>query len=514
MSVDTLSTLIFAGIILVTLAITLWASRKNNDVSHQYAAGGEIKSWQNGLALASDYISAGFFLGLAGLIVLSGFPALYGAIVNPVAFLLLLLVLGEPMRKLGKYTIADMIRTRFNAKKVRTAVALSTVVISTMYMISQLVGAGLIIELLLGVEYSISVIVIGLLMATYVAIGGMVGTTWIQIVQAVLLLTGLTLMSVLLLSRFSFNPVALFNEVAEQMGPSVLRQPQGTFFEGLDWISFALANVLGAAALPHVLIRFVTVRDTDAARNSTTILVWILVVATTMIVLVGYGAMLLVGPGVIENASAGGNLAVPLLAERLGGPVLLAFIGAAAFGAILSTVSGLTIAATGALAHDLYNNVIRNAEASEQEQLWASRIVVVFVAIVAILLALVAQSVNITILVVLTFAVAASANLPLLLLTLFWERFNSRGAITCVLVGLGSALILATLGPNIMGENALFPLGNPALLSIPLGFLGAYIGTLIGEYRTQENERETQVPYTEIHVRSNIGITSSRETEG
>jgi cation/acetate symporter len=508
---DPLTVGLFVAIVAITLGITAWAARRTKDTSHHYVAGGEIKGWQNGLAIAGDYMSASTFLGIAGAIALTGFTGFYVAAGGLVTYLLVLLLVAEPLRNLGKYTMADVLTSRFNARGVRSTAALSTVVISIMYMIGQLVGAGAIIQLLLGINYTIAVIVIGVLMAIYITFGGMLATTWIQIVKAVLLISAIILMVLLVLARFNFNPLAFFNEVAAQAGSGALRPAHG-LIEGLNWVSFNLALILGTAGLPHILIRFFTVPDAKTARSSAAVAIWVIGLVLLVMPFIGYGAVLLVGRDAIAGAEAGGNLAAPQLAEVLGGPVFFAYVSAVAFATILAVVSGLVIAASSAFAHDFYTNVIRGGEASDQEQLRAARITSVAVAVVSILLALGAQGINITILVVLTFAVAASANVPVILLTLFWKRFNTTGAIIGMLVGIVVSVGLVLIGPNVMGEGALFPLGNPAIVSVPIGFLACYLGTVLSGSRAQrEREQGTQVSYDEIYVQSNTGITNIEE---
>ena len=511
MNFDPLTVGLFVFIVAISLGITAWASRRTKDTSHHYVVGGELKGWQNGLAIAGDFMSAATFLGIAGAVALTGFTGFYVATAGLVTFLLVLLVIAEPLRNLGKYTLADVLTARFNRREVRSVAALSTVTISILYMIGQLVGAGAVIKLLLGIDYTVAVIIIGVLMTIYIAAGGMLATTWIQIVKAVLLVSAIFLMALLVLAKFSFNPLAIFNEVAAQIGSGAIKPSHG-FVEGLNWVSFNLAIVLGTAGLPHILMRFFTVPDAKAARNSLIVAVWIIGLVFITMPFIGYGAVLLVGRDAIVGADPGGNLAAPQLAQVLGGPIFFAFVSAVAFATILAVVAGLVIAASSAFAHDFYTNVIRGGEASDQEQLRAARIAAVGVSVIAIALALGAQGINITILVVLTFAVASSANVPVILLTLFWKKFNMAGAVTGMLVGVVASVGLILLGPTVMGEGALFPLGNPAIVSIPIGFLACYLGTVLSSSRAQEErEQGTQIPYDEIYVQANTGITNVAE---
>jgi cation/acetate symporter len=511
MSADPTTVGLFVAIVAITLGITAWASRRTKDTDHHYVAGGEIKGWQNGLAIAGDFMSAATVLGITGAIALTGFTGFYVATAGLVTFLLVLLVVAEPLRNLGKYTLADVLTTRFNAREVRSAAALSTITISIIYMIGQLVGAGAIITLLLGIDYTVAVIIIGVLMTIYIAAGGMLATTWIQIVKAALLLSAIFLTALLVLAQFNFNPFAIFNEVSIQLGSGALKPSHG-FVEGLNWVSFNFAILLGTAGLPHILMRFFTVPDAKTARSSLIIAVWIIGLVFVTMPIIGYGAALLVGQGEISGADPGGNLAAPQLAQVLGGTIFFAFISAVAFATILAVVAGLVIAASSAFAHDFYSQVIRGGEASDQEQLRAARVAAVGVSVVSILLALLAQGVNVAILVVLTFAVAASANVPVILLTLFWKKFNTVGAVAGILVGMLASVGLILLGPTVMSEGALFPLGNPALVSVPIGFLACYLGTVLSSSRArEEREQGTQISYDEIYVRSNTGISDIEE---
>jgi cation/acetate symporter len=520
-----ISIIFFVLIIALTLGITAWASRQNKSTSDHYVAGGGIKGWQNGLAISGDYLSAASFLGIAGAISLTGFSGFYLSIGFLVAYLVVLLLVAEPLRNLGKYTLADMLASRFNKPSVRSAAALSTIAISMFYMIAQLNGAGALIELLLGLDYVLSVILIGILMTIYIVAGGMVATTWIQIVKAVLLIAGTLTLSLFVLAQPSigFNPVNLFNEVESQIGSEmVVPPPPAGLVAGLDVISLNIALVLGTAGLPHILIRFLTVPDAKTARSSIVTATWIIGLFYLLTPVLGYGAALFVGQDAIAAQNPAGNTAAPQLAEALGGPIFFAFISAVAFATIVAVVAGLVVAASSAFAHDFYSNVIRGGNATEQEQFRAARFTAVGISVAAILLAIPAASLNVAFLVALAFAVAASANVPVILLTIFWRRFNTTGAVMGILVGLFSCIILIILSPNVMtGPNPeppltpiipidpIFPFVYPALFSVPLGFLGCYLGTLLGG-RGAEREREQglQTDYDEIYVRSLTGISN------
>ncbi len=526
MSDQVIAIIFFIAIIALTLGITAWASRQNTGTDSHYVAGGQIKGWQNGLAISGDYLSAASFLGIAGAIALGGFSGFYLSIGFLVAYLVVLLLVAEPLRNMGKYTLADMLASRFNTSSVRSVAALSTIAISMFYMIAQLNGSGALVGLLLGLPYWLSVIVIGILMTVYIVVGGMVATTWIQIIKAVLLIAGTVMLSVLVLARYGFNPLALFAAVENDIGREALvPPPPSTLVAGLDVISLNIALVLGTAGLPHILIRFLTVPDAKTARSSIVIATWIIGLFYLLTPVLGYGAALIVGQDAISEANAAGNLAAPQLAEVLGGPIFFAFISAVAFATIVAVVAGLVVAASSAFAHDFYTNVIRGGQATQEEQFRAARYAAVGISVAAILLALPAESFNVAFLVALAFAVAASANVPVILLTIFWKRFNTTGAVTGMLVGLISAIVLVILSPNVLtGPNPappatpiipidyIFPLKSPALLSVPLGFLGCYLGTIFGG-RGAEREREQglQVSYDEIRVRANTGFSNIEE---
>lgn len=494
----------FVAIIIVTLLITYWAARRNKSTSEFYVAGGQIKGWQNGLAIAGDYMSAASFLGIAGAIALTGFSGFFYSIGYLVAYLVVLLIVAEPLRNLGKYTMADMIASRFNAKAIRSVAALNTLAISTFYMIAQLVGAGAIIKLLLGLDYSTSIIIIGILMTIYVVAGGMLATTWVQIVKAVLLMGGTIALSIMVLKNFSFNPVELFNAVAAKVGEQAIKPPAPTTFAaGLDSISLNLALVLGTAGLPHILIRFLSVPDAQTARKSIVIATWIIGLFYLMTPILGYGAAYFVGQATIKAGNAAGNLAAPQLAAFLGGDIFLAFISAVAFATILAVVAGLVISAASAFAHDFYSNVLRGGNATEAEQMKAARWASVGIAVFSILLALGAQTFNVSYLVALAFCVAASSNLPVIILTIFWKKFNTTGAVTGMLVGLIGSVGLILIGPNIMGADAIFALKNPAVVSVPLGFLACYVGALAGSRRYTAAD---EAKHTQIFVQANTGV--------
>ncbi|MBA4493615.1 cation acetate symporter [Paenactinomyces guangxiensis] len=491
---------LFTIIVALTLFITYWAAKRTQTTTDFYAAGRSITGWQNGIAIAGDYMSAASFLGIAGLIALGGFDGFLYSVGWLVAYLVVLIIVAEPLRNSGRYTMADMLAYRMKAKPVRSAAALSTLAISTFYMIAQLVGAGGIIKLLLDLNYEISIIIIGVLMILYVVFGGMLATTWVQIVKAVLLMAGTILLSLLVLAKFDFSMVQMFDQVSAKLGQKFL-EPGLLYKNPLENISLGLALLAGTAGLPHILIRFYTVPTAKEARTSVVWAMFIIGSFYIMTTFLGFGSALLVGKENITAADQAGNMAAPLLAEALGGNFFLAFISAVAFATILAVVAGLVISAAGAFAHDFYSNVIRGGNATDQEQMRVAKWASVAVGIVSIILALLCKDQNVAFLVSLAFAVAASANLPVIIFSLFWKRFNSTGAVTGILTGLISAILFVLISPNIMEpETAVFPLKNPAIVSVPLGFLGAFLGTFFSR------EPEAEQKFTELYVRSNTGI--------
>ncbi|RFU64380.1 cation acetate symporter [Peribacillus saganii] len=503
---------LFLIIVALTLVITYMASKKTKTSSDFYTADGSLTGWQNGLAIAGDYMSAASFLGIAGMVALSGFDGFFYSIGFLVAYLVVLYVVAEPLRNLGKYTMADMIAARFDEKKVRGVAAMNTIAISIFYMIAQLVGAGALIKLLLGIDYVYSVLIVGILMTIYVVFGGMMATSWVQIVKAVLLMGGTFIISFIVFAKFDFSVAEMFRQMqtATPLGENFLN-PGNKFKNPLDTISLNLALVLGTAGLPHILIRFFTVKDAITARQSVVYATWIIGIFYVFTIFLGFGAAAFVGYDEIVAANAAGNMAAPLLAKALGGDFLFAFISAVAFATILAVVAGLVLSAASAFAHDFYSHILRKGKATDKEQVVAARWASIGVSILSIILALFAQKMNVAFLVALAFAVAASANLPIIMLTIFWKRFNTTGAVTGMVVGLFSALILVAISPNVWSPEAgvailvgepLFSLSNPGIVSIPLGFIAAVVGTLLSSKKADEKK------FDEILVKANTGIKS------
>jgi cation/acetate symporter len=513
----------FLGFVLVTLGVTYWAARRSRGDVAYFAAGRRITAWQNGLAVAGDYMSAASFLGIAGMIAFNGYDGFMYSVGWLVAYLTVLLIVAEPLRNAGKYTMADLLAYRLSARPVRAAASLSTLTVSTFYMIAQMVGAGALVKLLLpGVNYEIAVSGVGVLMIVYVVFGGMLATTWVQIIKAVLLMSGSIFLSILVMNHFGFSFSAFFDAIShvtwtssdgavitrDFFQPGLLFKPPGG---AIDLISLGLALIFGTAGLPHILVRFYTVPDARTARHS---VVWAMVligVFYIMTTFLGFGAATILTPGHISIE----NMSAPLLAKALGGEIFFAFISAVAFATILAVVAGLTISASTSFAHDFYTNVIHHGrERRPGEEVRVARYTAGVVGAVAILLAIRLQTANVAFLVGLAFAVAASANLPVIVFSIFWRRFNTTGAVVGLLVGLTSSIVLIMISPSVMGMDAkalihgqpIFPLKNPGILSIPLGFLGAIVGTFL------RREPRAEARFAELSVRANTGLGAEKAT--
>ena len=451
---------IFVG---ATLVITYWAARRTKTAEHFYAAGRSISGFQNGLALAGDYMSAASFLGIAGLVALNGFDGLIYSTGWLVGWPIILFLIAEPLRNLGKYTFTDVVAYRLQQKPVRVASAIGTMAVVLTYLIAQMVGSGTLIQLLFGLNYTLAVIVVGVVMMTYVLFGGMIATTWVQIIKAGLLLGGATVMALLVLAKFGFNPVSLFAQAAQSgcdpnaptgsqlfcYGPGVLAPGTKVVTGAWDAVSLGMALMFGTAGLPHILMRFYTVPNAKAARLSVMwATIWIGGFYLITFIL-GFGAMVLVGQKGILAAGGGGNMAAPLLAQALAGNVFFGFICAVAFATILAVVAGLTLAGAGALSHDLWVNVVKGGHAPEAEQLRVARVASIILGVCAVILGIVFQGQNVAYMVGLTFSIAASANVPALVMSVFWKKFTTWGAVCSILFGTIATLLLIYLGPTI-----------------------------------------------------------------
>ncbi|MEY3561696.1 MAG: hypothetical protein RL068_848 [Actinomycetota bacterium] len=542
----TLSSALFIAFVVVTLFVVFKASRQNKQATDFYNGGANFSGFQNGLAIAGDYMSAASFLGIAGTIALFGYDGFLYSIGFLVAWLVALLLVAEPLRNSGRFTMGDVLAFRMKQKPVRTAAATSTVIVSVFYLLAQMVGAGALVSLLLGFTdpgaKNWIIVGVGVLMIIYVTVGGMRGTTYVQIIKAFLLMTGAALMTIMVLWQFNFNISELLGAAQAASGnPNFLEPGQkfgkdivdaagnldafASLMSKLDLISLALALVLGTAGLPHILIRFYTVPTSKDARKSVNWAIGNIGAFYLMTIALGFGAAALVGASAITEKDKAGNVAAPMLAEHLGGgagtlggAVMLAIIGAIAFATILAVVAGLTLASSSSLAHDLYANVIKAGKATPEEEVKVARIAAFVIGGLSIVLAIAAQGLNVAFLVALAFAIAASGNLPAVLMSLFWKEFNTRGAVWAIYGGLFSAVGLIIFSPVVSGGATSlipadtgiifnwFPLSNPGLISIPFGFLMGFLGT------KTSNERN-YAKYAELEVRSLTGAHIAKAAE-
>ncbi|MFE0426691.1 cation acetate symporter [Streptomyces sp. NPDC058953] len=515
---------LFGLFVVATLIITVWAGRQTKSAADFYAGGRQFTGFQNGLAISGDYMSAASFLGIAGAIALFGYDGFLYSIGFLVAWLVALLLVAEPLRNSGRFTMGDVLAYRMRQRPVRTAAGTSTIVVSIFYLLAQMAGAGVLVSLLLGITSDtgkvLIVALVGLIMILYVTIGGMKGTTWVQMVKAVLLIAGTLLITFLVLLKFDFNISDLLGTAAEQSGhgaaflePGLKYGATGT--SKLDFLSLGIALVLGTAGLPHILIRFYTVPTAQAARKSVLWAIGIIGTFYLMTIALGFGAAAIVGQGEITASNKAGNTAAPLLALHLGGTdstagaILLAVISAVAFATILAVVAGLTLASSSSFAHDIYANVIRKGQATEKEEVRAARWATVAIGVASIALGALARDLNVAGLVALAFAVAASANLPTILYSLFWKRFTTQGALWSIYGGLISSVVLVIFSPVVSGKPTSmfksvdfywFPLENPGLVSIPLGFLLGWLGSVLTK------EKPDAGKYAELEVKSLTGV--------
>jgi cation/acetate symporter len=579
----------FAVIIGITMGVVVWAARQTKSAADFYAAGGGITGTQNGWAIAGDYMSAASFLGISGLISLYGYDGFMYSVGWLVAYITVLLIVAEPCRNAGKYTLGDILSFRTDPKPVRAVAAISTVAVSTFYLTAQMVGAGKLMALLVGVSYKQSIIGVGILMVGYVVFGGMTATTWVQIIKAGLLMSGAFLLSVLVLAKAGFNPIYFFDtivnnpDIQDHVSKLVLKDgitlngvdagqrflEPGLYMKSpLDQISLGMALVLGTAGMPHILMRFFTVPTAQAARKSVIIAMFIIGGFYVLTTLLGFGAAVNLTPQGIISVDPGGNMATLILAQTLGaeiapilGDIFLAFLCSVAFATILAVVSGLVLAASAAIAHDIYVNVIKDGHADQHEQVMAARITSLVVGAVGIMIGLLAEKANVAHLVALAFAVASSGNLPVVVLSLFWRKFNTGGVISGLVVGTIASIGLVMVSPNmtypklvakgaekvivamekkqaalppgatlnekdtkalekakkdvlgkdgksIMGlSEPILTLKNPGIISIPLGFMAAILGCLMFP-----NKRSEEM-FDEVYVRQNTGLGMAKAVD-
>ncbi|WP_129659831.1 cation acetate symporter [Rothia halotolerans] len=515
---------IFGAFVLVTLVVVLRASRNNKTAADYYAGGRSFNGTQNGLAIAGDYLSAASFLGIVGAIAVQGYDGFLYSIGFLVAWLVALLLVAELLRNTGKFTMADVLSFRLRQRPVRVAACIATLAVTFFYLLAQMAGAGALVSLLMGISsragQSLVIVVVGALMIVYVLVGGMKGTTWVQIIKAVLLLVGVAVMTVWILALNGFNLSELLGAAVETSGSEAILEPGqqygATNLTKLDFISLGLALVFGAAGLPHVLMRFYTVPTAKEARKS---VVWAIVLIGLFYLftlVLGYGAAAMIGSERIAEAPGGVNSAAPLLAFELGGSLLMGVIAAVAFATILAVVAGLAITASASFAHDVYTNVICKGKSDPRKEIRVAKTTVVVIGLFAIAGGIGAQGQNVAFLVALAFAVAASANLPTIVYSLFWRGFTTRGAVFSMYGGLIISVVLIAFSPVISGSEtsmipsadfALFPLSNPGIVSIPAAFLLGWIGSVTS--RTREDRRKQ----AEMEVRSLTGIGAEKAVE-
>lgn len=534
-----LTLILFVAFIAATLCITAWASGRSGSATSYFAANRSITAWQNGVAISGDYMSAASFLGITGLIAFFGYDGFLYSVGWLVAYLTVLLIVAEPLRNSGKYTMADMLAYRMNPRPVRAMAACSTLTVSIFYMIAQMVGAGSLVALLLKgshISYPVAVIGVGILMIVYVVFGGMLATTWVQIIKAILLMCGATLLSILVMAHFHFS----FWEFFQAIGQVTYHTPDGKVvvkdfmtpglrfklpYGPMELISLGVALIFGTAGLPHILVRFYTVPDAKTARYSVVWAMFIIGSFYIMTTFLGFGAATIMGRDFISK-NGGTNMSAPLLAKVMAGDVFFAFISAIAFATILAVVAGLTITASTSFAHDVWTNVIHSGvERTPGEERMVARIAAFVTGAIAITIAIIlGPTANVAFLVALAFAVAASANVPVILFSIYWKRFNTTGAVCGLASGLIASIVLIFIGPSVMGIDPatvvgaarhaiqhapIFPLENPGIASVPIGFLGAILGTLLGAKDENAIQR-----FEELEVRATTGLGAEKAVAG
>ncbi|WP_345987308.1 cation acetate symporter [Sulfurimonas sp. HSL1-2] len=503
--------LVFVG---ATLGITYWAAKRTKTAKDFYTAGGGITGFQNGMAIAGDYMSAASFLGISGLVFLKGYDGLIYSIGFLVGWPLILFLVAERLRNLGKYTFADVASFRLRQTPIRTLAAFGSIATVTLYLIAQMVGSGKLIQILFGLPYEVAVILVGVLMILYVTFGGMLATTWVQIIKAGLLLSGATFMAIAVMAHFGFSFEALFSKAVEVHSThDAIMSPGGLVSDPVSAISLGIALMFGTAGLPHILMRFFTVSDAKEARKSVFYATGFIGYFYILTFIIGFGAIVMVAtnPHYLDAAGAllgGNNMAAIHLSHAVGGNFFLGFISAVAFATILAVVSGLTLAGASAISHDLYANVFRRGQVDEMQEMRISKIAVVVMGIVAILLGIAFEKQNIAFMVGLAFAIAASANFPVLFLSMFWKKLTTRGAVIGGSLGLATAVLLVILGPivwvQILGNaEAVFPYKYPALFSVTVAFVGIWFFSITDKSADGENEREA---FEAQNIRSQTGI--------
>ncbi|ANT67779.1 cation acetate symporter [Aeromonas hydrophila] len=504
----------FVIFVAATLFITYWASKRNRSASDYYAAGGRITGFQNGLAIAGDYMSAASFLGISALVYTSGYDGLIYSIGFLVGWPIILFLIAERLRNLGKYTFADVASYRLKQTEVRTLSASGSLVVVALYLIAQMVGAGKLIELLFGLQYHVAVVLVGILMVLYVLFGGMLATTWVQIIKAVMLLSGASFMAIMVMKSVNFDIGTLFSEAVKvhEKGIAIM-SPGGLVADPISAISLGLALMFGTAGLPHILMRFFTVSDAKEARKSVFYATGFIGYFYILTFIIGFGAILLVStnPDFKDATGAllgGTNMAAIHLADAVGGSLFLGFISAVAFATILAVVAGLTLAGASAVSHDLYASVIKKGKANEADELRVSKYTTVVLGVVAIGLGILFEKQNIAFMVGLAFSIAASCNFPVLFLSMFWSRLTTRGAVYGGWLGLVSAVSLMILGPTVwvkvLGHaQAIFPYEYPALFSMAVAFVGIWLFSVTDK---SQNALDEHAKFFPQFVRSQTGL--------
>lgn len=503
----------FFVFIILSLVITYWAAKRTRTAKDFYAAGGGITGLQNGLAISGDYISAASFLGISGLVYLKGYDGLVYSVGFLVGWPIVLFLVAERLRNLGKYTFADVASYRLSSRSIRLLATLGSVSTVTLYLIAQMVGSGKLIEILFGVPYEFAVIFVGILMIYYVAFGGMLATTWVQIIKAVILLVGASMMAFSVMWLVGFDINMLFQKAVLVKGTDEILYPGNLLSDPISAVSLGVALMFGTAGLPHILMRFFTVCDAKEARKSVFYATGFIGYFYILTCIIGFGAIVFVGTSYFDEAQrliGGNNMAAIHLAHALGGNVFLGFISAVAFATILAVVSGLTLAGASSISHDLYANVIKQGQISEQQEMRISKMAAMFLGIVAIVLGIAFEKQNIAYMVSLAFGIAASANFPILFLSMYWKGLTTKGALIGGSLGLFSAILLVILGPVVWGEilhndknAAIFPYEYPALFSVCIAFVGIWLFSLLDKSQKAKEEKEL---FSNQFIRSQTGI--------
>ncbi len=517
---------IFVGF---TLGITVWASKQNKSTKDYYTAGGGISGFQNGLAIAGDYMSAASFLGISAMVFTSGYDGLIYSTGFLVGWPIVLFLVAERLRNLGKFTFSDVAAYRLGQTPVRLFAASGAILVVIFYLIAQMVGAGKLIELLFGMDYIYAVILVGVLMVCYVLFGGMLATTWVQIIKAVMLLSGATFMSFMILKNAGFSMETMFKQATDihEKGTQILG-PGSLVKNPIDAISLGMALMFGTAGLPHILMRFFTVPDAKEARKSVFVATGLIGYFYLLTFVIGFGAIIFVtkdnphffqqvvkeGKTVYELIG-GNNMAAIHLSEALGGNLFLGFISAVAFATILAVVAGLALSGASAVSHDIYASVIRKGKATQQEEMRVSKMTTLALGVLAIIFGVMFENQNVAFMVGLAFAIAASANFPVLMLSMFWKGLTTRGAVAGGFTGLLLALILIILGPTVWvsvlhNKEAIFPYGNPAIFSIPAAFIMGWLVSVLDKSEQAKKDREA---FESQYVRSMTGIGAAEASD-